>query len=41
MANHTAAFIQHELKQYETDDHILMTIMELLGKNKWRQNLAW
>lgn len=41
MANHTGAIIQQELKQYETDDHILMTIMVLLGRKKWRKNLAW
>lgn len=35
MANHSGAFIQHELKQCETDDHILMTIMYYsAGKNE-------
>ena len=34
MANHSGAFIHNELKQCETDDHILMTIMVLLGRKK-------
>lgn len=37
MANHSGAFIQHELKQCETDDHILMTIMVLLGRKKMKE----
>lgn len=37
MANHSGAFIQHELKQCETDDHVLMTIMVLLGRKKMKE----
>lgn len=39
MANHTGAIIQHELKPYETDDHILMTIMVLFGRKKSEERI--
>lgn len=40
MANHTGAIIQHELKPYETDDHILMTIMVLFGRKKVKKEFG-
>lgn len=40
MANHTGAIISHELKQYETDDRILMTIMVLLGRKNVKKEFG-